>query len=153
MEECQSNWEARERTLPSNILAVIEIQKEEPKSYCTIASEHVSLIVAQPETTATSNDEEPKKSKTPPINVLTVWFVAFCEQYFDPMFDWVMRDCPVLGSWTYGQTSCLCPKRAFIMHQQLTELENGKWRENPAFVCRVAISAISCYACRENQLM
>ena len=89
MEECQSNGEARERTLPSNILAVIEIQKEEPKSYLrTIASEHVSLIVA-----ATSNDEELKKGKTPPINVLTVWFVAFCEQYFDPMLDWVMRDC------------------------------------------------------------
>lgn len=44
-----------------------------------------------------------------------------------------MHDDPVLGSGIYRQTSHLGPERAYIMHQQLAELENGKWRENLAF--------------------
>ena len=44
-------------------MAVIVIQKEEPKSYLrTIASELVSLMVAQPETTTTSKMHKPQQA-------------------------------------------------------------------------------------------
>jgi hypothetical protein len=49
------------------------------------------------------------------------------------MFDWAMRDDPVLGPGSYGQTSRLCPERAFVMHKLLSNLENGGWRSRPAF--------------------
>ena len=64
---------------------------------------------------------------------LTVWFVAFCEEYFDDMFDWTMRNDPEIGTGSFGQTSRLCPERVFIMHKLLSELENGGWRSKPRF--------------------
>ena len=74
-----------------------------------------------------------KAGDTPPMYALTLWFVAFCEEYFDDMFDWAMRDDPVLGRGSYGQTSRLCPERAYVMHKLLSDLEHGGWKSKPAF--------------------
>jgi hypothetical protein len=38
-----------------------------------------------------------KPGDTPPLYACTVFFVAFCEEFFDDMFDWYMRNDPILG--------------------------------------------------------
>jgi hypothetical protein len=89
--------------------------------------------------TNSASDEEEftpttyKPGDTPPLYACTVFFVAFCEEFFDDMFDWYMRNDPILGDGSYGQTSRLCPERGFVVHKALLELENGGWRNKARF--------------------
>jgi hypothetical protein len=124
-------------------MAIAVIRCKDSSDYlCLIAKELVSLMVVQPDTKVDAESEDGEEDftpspyrpgDTPPMYALTLWFVAFCEDYFDDMFDWAMRDDPVLGPGSYGQTSRLCPERAFVMHKLLSNLENGGWRSRPAF--------------------
>lgn len=131
-------------------MAIVVIQEEASNYYlCIIAKELTSLMIVQPnksiegmnsndsDSDSTVDEEEMeaayKPGKTPPMYAITVWFVAFCEEYYDDMFDWAMRNDPYFGVGSYGQTYRLCPERAFIMHRKLLELENGGWKTKQRF--------------------
>lgn len=71
--------------------------------------------------------------RSPTFYVMILFFSAFGKAYFNDMFDWTMRDDPLLGSGSYGQTSRLCVERCYIMHKFLAELEDGGWEQRAEF--------------------
>ena len=49
------------------------------------------------------------------------------------MFKFLMKNDPVLGINTFGQMARFGPERCYVMHQKLSELENGGWEEKKEF--------------------
>jgi hypothetical protein len=119
-------------------MAVAVVETEDSGSYLhIIATELISLMVTKPVASTdifVANPESLyKPGDTPPMYALTLWFVAFCEVYFDGMFDWLIHNDPHLGAGSYGQTARLCPEQAYIMHKLLSDLEEGGRKEKPEF--------------------
>mmetsp|Transcript_30204 Transcript_30204/g.63996 ORF Transcript_30204/g.63996 Transcript_30204/m.63996 type:complete len:87 (-) Transcript_30204:341-601(-) len=58
---------------------------------------------------------------------------GFSKFYYQDMFKFLMKNDPMLGRNTFGQMARFGPERCYVMHQKLSELENGGWREKPEF--------------------
>ena len=49
------------------------------------------------------------------------------------MMSWMAWYDPVFGPGSYGQISHLYVERSFVMHHELSQLENGGWKEQSKF--------------------
>ncbi|KAK1733485.1 hypothetical protein QTG54_015773 [Skeletonema marinoi] len=74
-----------------------------------------------------------ERGDTPVFYAMLLFFQAFGDAYFDDQFHFVMKDDPVLGEGSFGQTSRFCVERLYIMHKLLAELENDGWKTKIQF--------------------
>jgi len=70
-----------------------------------------------------------KRNDTPIFYAMLLFFRGFGDIYFDDMFHFTMKDDPFLGEGSFGQISRFCVERCYIMHNLLSDIEKGNWKE------------------------
>ncbi len=74
-----------------------------------------------------------KRNDTPVFYAMLLFFRGFGDVYFDDMFNFCMKDDPILGTGSFGQISRFCVERCFIMHKLLDDIQNGQWIDRAEF--------------------
>jgi hypothetical protein len=99
-------------------------QSKTPTQYeKTIATTLISMM-------ATKATPEQKEST---FRVQLLWFVAFCDVFYDRHHEWLKRNDPLFGQGSYGHIICFVFEHIYIMHRDLSKLENGGWKDLDEF--------------------
>ena len=92
-------------------------------------SDEYSVLAA-----AEAGEGEHQQVYTPPtLYIQALFATAFAEAWFDRHFDFLKHYDETFGKGCYGHTLRLYPERVYVMHRDLATLENGGWKDHPAF--------------------